>query len=194
MLAGCFSPHYPVGVPCGPGDRCPGHQICDLARGVCVAELPVRDAATDGSQNDGALDAAADAAGPCPSTYTTSSGSGSSHRYRAVTNATLWPTARAACASDGAYLAIPDDATEATFLTGLAPYTWTAITDRAVEGTFVTLFGTTPPYLAWAPGEPNNATVSDPEGQDCAVIYPDGTFDDDFCDQVPHYYVCECDQ
>ena len=56
------------------------------------------------------------------------------------------------------------------------------------EGTYETVRGDPPPYLTWAPGEPNNQG-----DQDCvAVIMSAGSLETDKC-TTSFPAVCECE-
>jgi hypothetical protein len=98
----------------------------------------------------------------CPAPYApvvTSTGT-STHVYKPLTGVT-WDTAKLDCGltSASAYLAIPDDAQELMDLATVAMGTpfWIGIDDQAVRGTFVTVKGTTPPFLPWAAGQPDQS-------------------------------------
>jgi hypothetical protein len=112
------------------------------------------------------------------------------HVYRRIGTGASWTTQRTACASDGGYLVIPDDAAELTALTALAAgaETWLGITDVATEGTFLTVRGAPPPFVLWSTGEPNN----DPGDADCVRVLANGRYADDRC-VAGHPAICECD-
>jgi len=78
--------------------------------------------------------------------------------YCSHNNNFTWHEAKAAVASLGGHLVIVDDAAENEFIrsTVLADYVWIGLTDEANEGTFVNVDGSTPSYLNWSSGEPNN--------------------------------------
>jgi hypothetical protein len=203
--AGCHDPTIPSGLPCAAGDPpCRRGQICDLASQICVgsAAADAPPASDDGSVDDpDALpvtdappgpDARPPDASSCPSGYLPLA-VGSTHRYRLVSIPATWPEARDACADDGAYLAIPDTATEAMVI-GVFSQGWIGITDAQVEGTWVTVSSAPAPYLGWATGEPDNDTTEAPAGQDCGVLIGGfGQLDDSYCtDARTHPFVCEC--
>jgi predicted methyltransferase len=50
LIAGCFRPSPPTGLPCGPGDTCPTGQACDLITGTCDP------ASRDGGPHDAPVD------------------------------------------------------------------------------------------------------------------------------------------
>jgi hypothetical protein len=198
-LAGCYAPTYPPGGPCGAGAFCPGSLVCVNQR--CVERGAVDARVPPDAAGDAAIDAASQSDAPpavCPSDYVGLGGE--PHAYKLVTTLATWDEARTACAADGTYLAIMDNAAEALAVAqATAANTWIGITDQVAEGTFVTVFGTASPFLDWAPGEPNNATLPEyPEGQDCGQLWvimtpgAPGQLDDDFC-PVPKAYACECD-
>ncbi|HWO26639.1 MAG TPA: C-type lectin domain-containing protein [Kofleriaceae bacterium] len=106
------------------------------------------------------------------------------HRYRTVLALTSWSQAKAACAADGAYLAIPGDATEAAALDG----DWMGLTDVAVEGQWLTVFGAPAPFLPWGAGEPAGGT-----GKNCARLgSTPALLEARDCNDTRDY-VCECD-
>ena len=57
---------------------------------------------------------------------------------------------------------------------------WIGFNDRATEGTWVWTSGQSPAYTNWYPGEPDNYTGYDPDGQNVAVInfFGDHRWDD----------------
>ncbi|XP_070539399.1 perlucin-like protein [Ptychodera flava] len=72
------------------------------------------------------------------------------------------------------------------------------LTDSAEEGKWVwkngiEICGGT--YSNWAPGEPNNNTKKDPNGQDCAQLWyrfgHNGKWDDEYCNCRPKGFICE---
>lgn len=80
--------------------------------------------------------------------------------YRKLLTAAAWTNHRTACEAEGAnvYLAIPDDMTElSAIVTFASADVWVGIDDMAVEGTFLTVRDTPPPFLPWDVGQPTNA-------------------------------------
>lgn len=123
---------------------------------------------TDGGiTGDGAVRDAAIDGGGCPAGYAALPGV-ANRLYRKLLTAAPWTNHRTACAAEGAnvYLAIPDDMTELSALVTFAGAdVWIGIDDITVEGSYKTVRGTTPTFLPWAPGEPDNAG-----NQDCVEI------------------------
>lgn len=145
---------------------------------------------------DAAVDAAIDApidAPPqeCPTTYAPIDGLPTTHVYRVLPSAASWTSQRDACAADPGttYLAIPDDLAELQALLALAGAdVWIGISDTQTEGTFVTVKGTAPPFLPWAPGEPNNMG-----NQDCVrTIGAAGQVETLTCGTAANA-ICECE-
>lgn len=84
------------------------------------------------------------------------------HTYKQVTGRTItWDDAVADCAADEAYLVILDDQAEAAAL----GTDWVGITDRGVEGTWITVRGDPAPFEPWDAGEPSGGTA-----QNCARL------------------------
>ncbi len=79
--------------------------------------------------------------------------------YCSATNDFTWHEAKAATEALGGHIAIVDDAGENEFIRSniMADYVWIGLTDEAVEGNFVTVFGDPAPFLNWNSGEPNNS-------------------------------------
>lgn len=140
---------------------------------------------------DGGVDSPTDTGGNgCPAGYATLPNAGT-HVYKLTADAQNWSTQYARCIGDGAYLAIPDDATELMAITtaGGAARTWVGIDDRTAEGTFVTSKGMAATFLPWASGEPNNGG-----NQDCvAALMASPNIATDSCDQNMFPAVCECE-
>lgn len=139
---------------------------------------------------DGGIDSPSDgSAGNCPASYATLPNAGT-HLYKRAATAQNWNTQRLACVADGAYLAIPDDATElaAIIAAGAAAKTWLGISDMS-EGTFVTVVNSgTPPFLDIDAAEPNTGN------QDCVVgLMSSGRMGVDGCDSNMYPAVCECE-
>lgn len=106
------------------------------------------------------------------------------HRYRTVASNLSWVQARTACGDDGAYLAIPDDAAEAALLDG----DWMGLTDAAVEGQWLTVFGAPAPFLPWAAGEPDGGVTENCARLDDNTLLLEARACADMRD-----YICECD-
>lgn len=131
-------------------------------------------------------------AGGCPATYATLPNAGS-HVYKLTANAATWSTQRDRCATDGAYLAIPDNAAELTAITtaAAAQRTWVGISDTMTEGTYETVKNMAATFLPWdsGAGEPNDSMG----GQDCvSALMANPLIETDKCsDTLPA--VCECE-
>lgn len=148
----------------------------------CVGEM---------SMNDGGVDTDG-VPGGCPATYMMLSGAGS-HVYKLTNNSAQWSTQRDRCASDGAYLAIPDDANELMAITtaAAATRTWVGINDTANEGTYVTVKMQMATFLPWASGEPDNPNPQ--PGEDCvSALMATPNIATDRC-TITFPAVCECE-
>ena len=148
----------------------------------------------ESSMNDGGVDTPDGTPGSCPSTYAPLSGAGS-HVYKLTNNSQQWSTQRDRCATDGAYLAIPDDANELMAITtaAAAAKTWIGITDTATEGTYLTVKGTMATYLPWdaTAGEPDNPNPA--PGEDCvSALMAKPNIATDRC-SITFPAVCECE-
>jgi cysteine-rich repeat protein len=115
--------------------------------------------------------------------------------YMGFATPMVWNSASAACISFGAHLVEIQSATEnksvQTLMTTL-PASWTAATDRAVEGTFVWELSSTTSHAltfkSFAAGQPDNQPTGN---ADCVVISPtDGSWSDQPCSET-HPFVCE---
>jgi hypothetical protein len=96
-----------------------------------------------------------------------------------------------ACTAEGAnvYLAIPDNMTELSALVTLAGADfWVGIDDITVEGAYKTVHGTTPTFLPWAPGEPDNGG-----NQDCVEALAASTKLATLQCNTARIAVCECE-
>ncbi|XP_070535180.1 lectin BRA-3-like [Ptychodera flava] len=76
---------------------------------------------------------------------------------------------------------------------------WIGLSDALVEGEFIWSDGiphcVNSDFRNWAPGEPNNNTKRDDDGQDCVQLWfrnnNKGLWDDEYCDYRPKGIVCE---
>ncbi len=153
---------------------------------TCVGELALVDAGIDGS-HDGTPDASPDAPLGCPGSYITIAAA-PGHRYKLITTTGNWQTSHDACALDGTYMVVPDDATELAAVVTLAGTPiWVGVTDMAVEGTFQTVLGVNATYLPWASGQPDNK----PPGEDCVRAALTDLYSDERCSNSLRT-VCEC--
>ena len=173
---------------------CVNGRTCE--HGFCVVSV---DAGIDGSVVDASTDAqpvdadiAQVLAMACPPAgYTFASGPNG--YYRMVAAGATWANAQAACAADvpgSSHLVVLSTSAEVSYVAGQiasAQVGWIGLSDRAVEGVFVTITGETGDQRPWAAGEPNNSG-----GEDCAVVKSNGQLDDRPCGYA-YRYVCECD-
>ena len=185
------------------GGTCQGNGFCSFVDATCASGQRFGDSAGDASNTcvgetgmDAGVDAARDDALPdaprgCPASYAPRANGQGNHVYRIVVAQDAWETQRATCAAEGAYLAIPDDATELAAISGLFNQTssyWIGISDAATEGTFVTVQGAAATFLPWAVGQPNDTGNSD-----CVEVNRfAGTFNDTRCGDGQRA-VCECE-
>jgi len=104
------------------------------------------------------------------------------HRYLFCNHPRTWMEARKFCISQGADLAVLDNADEQTWVLSeakkLAPAkeVWIGLSDLAAEGQFVWNDGKPITWSSWASGQPNNGNDSD-----CVRLRPDGKWDDRVC-------------
>jgi cysteine-rich repeat protein len=111
--------------------------------------------------------------------------------YRVLGNAD-WPGAQAQCAAWGGQLVTINDAIEAawlrTALVGGDNEFWIGLNDRATEGSFGWVSGSSAAYRQWASGEPNNYFFR----EDCVVMNPGngGSWNDTVCGD-DHPGICE---
>ncbi|KAL8579546.1 hypothetical protein ACOMHN_025499 [Nucella lapillus] len=120
--------------------------------------------------------------------------------YLHIWDAVTWPEAQTICALMKSCLMEIESAEENRFIASRlanlhVPKVWIGINDFAHEGRFVLTSSDRPiKYARWEHGEPNN------DGhQNCVVMYRDGTWDDDYCDQSFKYpnrrprntFICE---
>ena len=146
------------------------------------------DARIDASPIDASpIDASPDAP-TCPTSYTTVIGSKS---YRVVSTSSIWSNAVNDCADDApgaTHLAVPNANAENSGLVGaITSNSWIGITDIAVEGTWLDVFGDPLAYTNWENGQPDGNT-----SQNCALINTGGEWADEGCSNNLRY-VCECD-
>lgn len=112
-------------------------------------------------------------------------------RYRITGNQT-WAAARATCEADGAYLVVIGDADENQAINVQLgnEWGWLGLDDLGTEGAFEWINGAPLSIQPWRP--PNPEDGSGAGTQDCAKMYEDGSWDDDFC-TATRMVVCECD-
>lgn len=151
----------------------------------CVGETTPIDGGPDGAPSDGPDGAPP---GGCPVDYATLPNAGT-NRYKVRAQTQRWTQQRDACAAEGAYLAIPNDAAELGALTTAGGAgVWLGINDITTEGTYVTSLNMPAVFLPWATGEPNNQGGQG--GQDC-VAGTGMTISDEACGDT-RAAVCEC--
>lgn len=112
------------------------------------------------------------------------------HRYLFCPIPRPFDDAEPHCADDGAGLVIIDDAGENQWVLDQANLfgmskPWIGLTDLDQEGVWVWADGSTPDYLNWNGGEPNNAG-----NEDCVQLYPSGAWNDIKC-ATPYAVICE---
>jgi hypothetical protein len=191
---------------CSGGGTCQGVGYCSFPDGSCSGGQRFGDSAGPyagqcvGAQGGEAgvdmmqmIDAAIDSPVGCPSGYMNAGAQ--PHMYKVITGAIDWNTQANACAATkpgGAYLAIPDDATELgdidTIATGHAQY-WIGISDQAQAGVYKTVKGDTPAILPWAPGQPN---MGPPPMHCVKALSATAQFATDKCNTAI-VAVCECE-
>lgn len=190
---------------CGPNGTCEAVGYCSFPGDGCQqfgeSAGPYAGQCVGGQGGDGGIDDAPPGDAPpmsgCPAGYTPLPGAPpDAHRYRKAPSNTNWMAQRTFCmqtAPATAYLAIPDDAAELAALATIAGGTpfWIGISDTATEGTFLTVRDAVPPFLMWAPNQPDNAG----NGEDCvaatATLMSDERCQGGGGDQKPA--VCECE-
>ncbi|HEY5947193.1 MAG TPA: lectin-like protein [Kofleriaceae bacterium] len=140
---------------------------------------------------DGGIDSPDGMGGGCPSTYATLPNAGT-HVYKLTASSALWATQRDRCATDGAYLAVPDNVAELQAITtaAAAANTWVGLSDSEVEGTFkTTKDNSVATFLPWKAGEPDDAAG----GQDCvSALMATPEIQTDKC-SLSFPAVCECE-
>jgi len=174
------------------GGRCEGNGFCSFPDTNCVTGRHYGQHSGSLSdfcvgQGDGGFEGNANcspAFQPLPGT--------SGHLYQLIATASDFMTQRGTCAvqGPGAYLAIPDDASELQSIMTFSAVTeiWVGLTDEVVEGSFLTVRGDLPLFLPFVPGQPDDA----PPGEDCIGALSSGQFEDLNCvDSLPA--VCECE-
>lgn len=112
------------------------------------------------------------------------------HRYVAVPELLSWADADAFCAGLGDALMTIESAGEERFaefgLQGVYGDYWIGLTDLAVEGDWRDVYGQTPAFTSWHPGEPNDSGA----GEDCAQVWGQGGWNDAECIST-YAFVCE---
>lgn len=177
---------------------------CSFKHGVNLDS--VQDASTDDAGDalidapiDGslAIDAAVDAH-TCPIDFVSITGGQATSRYKFYDslnpgNIVAFNTASSTCTNQGAYVAIPNDASEIAAFdlivqNGSQPGYWVGLTDATVEGTWVTVLGAAATFLPWEMNQPNGGNA-----MNCAVGYQSQLYDVD-CASALYVFICECSQ
>jgi hypothetical protein len=205
--AGCLRTtefHCSVDSDCGANGACEGTGYCSFVDMDCASGRRYGDFSStysnkcvgDSGLVDGGVDTMSDGmtSSNCPATYATLPNAGS-HVYKLTSGSGIWATQRDRCMSDGAYLAIPDNAAELMAITtaAAAARTWIGIEDQQTEGTYVTVKGSAATYLPWntATGEPDNPGGGG--GEDCvSALMATPTIATDRCN-LTYPAVCECE-
>lgn len=128
----------------------------------------------------------------CGPSYVTVAASGTQSKYRKVNALTTWPTAKAMCVQDTAYLVIPETLTEGAAISQFvgpdsdSPYYWAGIEDPNNDNVWTTVLGQTfvsPPFQS---GQPSNNT-----GEIYILVGTNGRFYD-WVSNGAQEYACEC--
>lgn len=147
---------------------------------------------------DASIDAPIDAPG-CPAGFAMLPGAPSRYRIYGWTSSNTtnqsrsFGNAAAACAAQGAHLAIADSAAEANALAGAIPvnpasnYFWDGVTDGAVEDVWLTVLGAIPAYLPWEGTQPNGGT-----SDNCGLMSTSSLLYDWACN-ASYPFACECE-
>jgi lectin-like protein len=155
-----------------------GHRFGDLSGPYANQCVGGGDAGVDGDAIDAPM-------GCPPSGYVSLNGSVHKYKLRAAAS---WSAHKTACAADGGFLAVPDDAPELMAILQLsATTTWIGVNDQVQEGVYVTVLGAPATFLPWAAGEPDNG----PANADCVVATTAQQLDDERCTSS-FAGVCEC--
>lgn len=147
------------------------------------AKGPPSDGSSDALEDAPAIDAPTEPA-VCRTDPRYGSRGAQPHLYRIVSQQTSWTEAKLTCARDGAYLAIPSNATEVPLLDG----DWMGLTDVAAEGQWLTVRGEAAPFLPWGTGEPAGGLEKNCARLDTSLERLEARECSDLRD-----YVCECD-
>jgi hypothetical protein len=195
LLAACDFPTPSEQYACRVTADCESDRVCE--QGYCVigasghgpdaANTLAPDAAVTADAPPDADPFAAIAAQCVTAGYTMSATAGG--YYRPVATTTSWQNAETDCINDvpgATHLIVLSRQSEVTYMA--SQLGWIGLSDRAVEGQFVTVTGETGDVRPWASGQPDNGGGN----ENCAQMKTGGTIDDDQCGN-PHKYVCECD-
>lgn len=164
------------------GDGVPACVDCDDANSDVS---PLAYEQCDGFDNN--CNGVADDGGDCPCAVEHFGG----RPYQFCLFTTDWMSARDQCAAYGYHLVHIGSKEENDWIlytasTYLVIDWWIGLNDLETEGTFRWLSGEPVAYTRWASGEPNNIN-----NEDCAQLYPDGTWNDKACSSPWYRYLCE---
>lgn len=111
-------------------------------------------------------------------------------RYFLSSTLATWTAAAAECATQGAHLAVIDDAGENAHVAGLSDtHFWIGMTDQGVEGTWLWVTGGSVDagFTSWRAQQPN-----DDNGQDCGEMDANAPTWNDFTCADETLFACEC--
>ena len=109
--------------------------------------------------------------------------------YLYCTAAASWADAHNRCMDLGADLIVLEDSAAQDFLLAAGVgESWLGLSDISTEGTWSWVSGGTAAWTSWAEGEPNDAG----DGEDCAVLTAEGTWNDLPCTET-RAYLCARD-
>ncbi|XP_069694777.1 hemolymph lipopolysaccharide-binding protein-like [Periplaneta americana] len=127
--------------------------------------------------------------------------------YKFHTDSKTWFDALLTCHSEGAHLAVINSALEDSLLKDLfsrynnlygaqdVNSVFIGFHDLYEEGYFMTIFSEPlkdAGYINWETGQPDNGGGRYGGGEDCGVMYRDGSLGDTWCN-FQHAYICEID-
>ena len=177
---------------CGIG-TCESVGVCSFADATCTSGRRFGEHSGEyagecvDETGDAGVDAASDVAAGCSADHVPLTGGQAGHRYKVHPGTARWGVQRTACASEGGYLGIPNDAGELqAMLTAAGAAIAVGISDAASENTWLDVLGTPATFLPWASVQPDNANP----GEHC-VRAEGTTFTDERCARAAPA-VCEC--
>ncbi|XP_070574176.1 lectin BRA-3-like isoform X2 [Ptychodera flava] len=125
------------------------------------------------------------------------------HEFKFYTLKVDWQSAKDHCISEGGFLAaLKDEATTDAVTQYIEDQElgelvqgngfWIGLNDIETEGSYLWQDETEAQYANWAPGEPNNNTKKNPDGQDCTQMFKrrGWKWDDDYCFKMKSF-ICE---
>jgi hypothetical protein len=190
---------------CSGGGTCEAVGYCSFADGSCSGGRrfdntagPFAGQCVGATGNDAGVDmmpmvdSGPDSPTGCPSGYMNAGAQ--PHMYKVIATATDWQTQVTACAATkpgGAYLAIPDDATELMDIDGIAtghPQYWVGVHHQNAA-VYNNVKNVTQTFLPWAMGQPNNG----PPPMDCVkALSATAEFATEKCN-TSIVAICECE-